>query len=344
MKAKWLAILVLATVLTSGCVLGRARRAAQGQETAPAAQTAVPTIAAPQKAAPGQVIPTVEPGATLPEPTAPAATLALAAETRRNVQYYEQAPGKNPKSTSLDIYTPGGSGNPVMIYVHGGGWTNGDKGSVQEKPAAFNAAGYVFISLNYRMIPEVDVITEAQDIARAVAWVYAHAAEFGGDAQRIFLMGHSAGCHLVSLVGTDGSYLETEGLSLGVIRGVVALDTQAYDIVTLMSDERSGEAETYQNAFGSDPEYWKKLSPITYVVPGSVIPPFLVAYSGGIAGIQEQSRADAAGHFVGALREIGVTAELLPAPKKSHAAINQEIGEPGDFVTQAIMDFLARLL
>jgi arylformamidase len=341
MKAKRLAMMVLVVVVASGCVFGQAvRQLAPAQEPAPVMQateapgTAVQTTI---PAAPGPVIPTVE-------LTVPPDTRALTSETRRNVQYYDQAPGKEARSTSLDIYTPGGSGHPVMIYVHGGGWTIGDKRNVDSKTKVFNAAGYVFISLNYRMIPEVDVVAEAQDIARAVAWVVAHATEFGGDAEHIFLMGHSAGCHLVSLMGTDGSYLEAEGLSLNSLKGVVALDTQAYDVTSLMSDPQLADAQTYQNAFGSDPEYWKKVSPTSYIVPGSHIPPFIVAYSGGLLGGQAHSRAQAAESFVQALQEVGVTAEILPAPEKTHAAINQEIGEPGDFVTQAILDFLAHLL
>ena len=333
MKVKHLMVLVLVTVLTSGCVFGRAARRVIQEVSPEDMQTAVPTVTVTPTAQP-----TLEPGATLPEPTAPPATLALLAETLRNVQYYDQAPGKDARSTTLDIYTPGGSGNPVMIYVHGGGWTNGDKANVNSKPEVFNAAGYAFISLNYRMLPEADVVSQAQDIARAVAWVYAHASQFGGDAQLIFLMGHSAGCHLVSLVGTDSSYLEAEGLSLEVIKGVVALDTQAYDVTALM--EEQGRVGVYHDAFGDDPEYWKKLSPVTYVAPDRDIPPFIVAYSnqGG------ERRARAAENFVQALQEAGVPAELLPATDKSHAEINQEFGEPGNQVTQVVMEFLARLL
>jgi arylformamidase len=332
MKLKLTIILILAAFLTSGCMFGRvARRVVQ--EVSPAqTQTPAPAAAVTSTAALEQAAPTSEPGA------APA-TPALEPVTRRDVQYYDQAPGKDARSTSLDIYTPGGSGNPVMIYVHGGGWTVGDKKNVDRKPEVFNTAGYVFISINYRMLPEADVVTQAQDVSHAVAWVVAHAPEFGGDAQRIFLMGHSAGCHLVSLVGTDGSYLEAEGLSLSMIKGVVALDTQAYDVASLMSDPRAADAQTYQNAFGSDPEYWKKVSPITYVAPDRGIPPFIVAYSGN--GI---NRGPASEAFVQALKAAGITVELVPAPEKTHAQINQQFGEPGNAVTQAVMEFLARLL
>ena len=325
-----LPLLVLIVLFAPACAFSRALRQ-DGADNPPPA-----TASSPEKETPA-------PEAGSPGPTAAAQPL-----KQLDVPYYDQPPGQHPKSTSLDIYAPGGSGLPVLVYVHGGGWTADNKSSVDRKPEAFNAAGFVFISLNYRMLPEVDVVTEAQDVAHAVAWVHAHAGEFGGDASRIFLMGHSAGCHLVALVGTDGSYLQAEGLSLAALKGVVALDTQAYDITTLMSDPRASEADTYRNAFGSDPDYWKKLSPLTYVAPDQGIPPFIVAYSGGIAGLQADSRAQAAGAFVQALQDAGVTtsatAALLPAPDKTHGQINQEIGLPGDPVTQAIMEFLQRLI
>ncbi len=214
---------------------------------------------------------------------------------------YAQPPGSDPKLTSLDIYPPStGENLPVMIFVHGGGWRIGDKKNVEEKPQAFNQAGYLFFSINYRMLPEADVTAQAGDVANAIAWVHEHAVDYGGDPQQIFLMGHSAGAHLVSLVGTDPSYLQNAGFSLNALRGVVALDTQAYDIQTVMQDQSGVEGSIYRQAFGSDPAFWKKLSPIAYVQAGNSIPPFIVAYSG-----QGADRPELAESFVEALKRPG---------------------------------------
>lgn len=108
---------------------------------------------------------------------------------------------------------------------------------------------------------------------------YENSVGFGGDPQHIFLMGHSTGFHLVALVGTDSSYLEANGLSLRMIKGVVALDVQVYDVAARISAPIAEDSKILKNAFGADPEYWKKVSPITYVAPGHGIPPFIVAYS-----------------------------------------------------------------
>jgi arylformamidase len=252
---------------------------------------------------------------------------------------YARYPGADPKLTSLDVYPPStGENLPVMIFVHGGGWSIGDKRYVEVKPQAFNQAGYLFISINYRMLPEAEVPTQAGDVATVIAWVHEHAAAYGGDPQQIFLMGHSSGAHLVSLVGTDPSYLEIAGLSLKALRGVVALDTQAYDIQAVMQDLSGLEGPIYRQAFGNDPAFWKKVSPISYVEAGHDIPSFFVAYSG-----QGADRPELAESFVAALKQAGISAEILPATDKTHLEINQQFGEPGDPVTQAVMAFLAKI-
>src|SRR3954467_578274 len=125
---------------------------------------------------------------------------------------YSQAGGDR---TRLDVYAPGdGKDHPVVVWVHGGAWQAGDKSQVQAKPRAFNGRGYVLVSVNYRFHPAVTYKEQAGDIAQAIRWVHEHAREYGGDPGCIFLMGHSAGAHLVALVGTDHRYLEKVGLKL----------------------------------------------------------------------------------------------------------------------------------
>jgi acetyl esterase/lipase len=252
---------------------------------------------------------------------------------------YSDAPAANPNSLSLDIYPTDQTNSPVLIFVHGGGWTRGDKSNVDTKPAAFNANGFVFVSVNYRLIPEVAVTQEAKDIAHAIAWVHQNIARYGGDPTRIFLMGHSAGAHLVSLIGTDETYLSAEGLALADIQGVISLDTQTYDLPSLMSKLSPLEGRAYHNAFGSDSEIWKSLSPQLHLAAGKNIPPFVVAYTG-----KQKLRTVFSTDFHTALTEVGVPALLLPATDKTHGQINKEFGEPGDTVTQAVFDWLKEIL
>src|SRR3954471_3878533 len=141
---------------------------------------------------------------------------------------YSEAGGDR---TRLDVYAPAdGNGHPVVIWIHGGAWQNGDKAHVRAKPRAFNERGYVLVSLNYRFHPAVTYKEQAGDIAQAIRWVHDHARVYGGDPGCIFLMGHSAGAHLAALVGTDHRYLERAGLKGGDLSGVILLDGAGYDI------------------------------------------------------------------------------------------------------------------
>src|SRR5262245_3989245 len=101
-----------------------------------------------------------------------------------------------PKSErqTLDVYAPAsGSDHPVVVWIHGGGWRQGDKRSVQQKPQAFVDKGCVFVSTNYRFVPQVTVKEMTGDVAKAIRWAHDHAQEFGGNPKSIFVMGHSAG-------------------------------------------------------------------------------------------------------------------------------------------------------
>lgn len=122
-----------------------------------------------------------------------------------------------------------------MIFVHGGGWRRGDKSAVVRKAAFFTGDGWLFVSVNYRLVPEGRHPTNVQDVANALAWVHNHSAEVGGDPDAICLMGHSAGAHLASLVATDERYLENAGHSLGILNGVIALDTQAGPLLNVFA-------------------------------------------------------------------------------------------------------------
>ena len=269
-------------------------------------------------------------------------------EVFRDIAYYE-VPGTDPKGLSLDIYTPCSEEctcpRPVMIYVHGGGWTRGDKSAVAEKPQFFTEEGFIFISTNYRMTPEVEFPIHVEDVARAIGWVHANISEYGGDPQQIFLMGHSAGAHLVSLVATDGQYLRRFGLSLDALSGVISNDTQAYDIPWQAQQQGGQLRAAYADTFGQDPDCWALFSPLTHVEPNKGIPPMLLLVSRGMSSLWiNPQRLMATQAFAEALDAASIPVKIINIPQKTHGQINQQIGEPGDAETQEILEFLENLL
>ena len=252
---------------------------------------------------------------------------------------YVTIDGVDPKLNSLDIYTKKSEElKPIMIYVHGGSWRLGDKSSVGLKPNIFIENDYLFISVNYRLSPNVKFPAHAQDVAKAISWVYSNSEEYGGDKNQIYLMGHSAGAHLVSLVSTDERYLQENNLDLNIIKGVISLDT-VYDF-NLLYDTYSNVPDAYILTFGKDPEFLRFSSPINYVKIDKEIPPMFIAYSGGGIVGSLRERDIQSENFVNKLREANIYSELLPALDKSHMDINIDFGSPNDYVTKKSFEFL----
>lgn len=151
---------------------------------------------------------------------------------------------------------------PLIVFVHGGGWKRGDKRqAAAEKPAFFISEGYAFAAIDYRLVPGVTVERQAGDIADAIDTLRNRAALLGIDADRIALMGHSAGAHLSALVATDPRYLQASGVPMAAIKAVVLLDGAAYDVPAQMTEREPIMHATYIQAFGSDAARQRALSP-----------------------------------------------------------------------------------
>jgi acetyl esterase/lipase len=249
--------------------------------------------------------------------------------------------GSGSNETNLDVYaSPDAHERPVVVYVHGGGWAAGDKANVDLKPGFFVENGYVFVSVNYRLTPDVGFPTHVEDVAVAIRWVHDHIVDYGGDPSQIDLMGHSAGAHLVALIGTDPRYLKAVGLGLWAIHAVVPLDTQAYDLAALAAESGGSLPSLYAATFTQKPAAWADASPIAHVTYGTNVPPMIVAVSRGVGESPNRHRVEQSQSFVAALREAGVEAEIVVSLGQSHNDINRQFGEPGDRVSNRVLAFL----
>lgn len=237
----------------------------------------------------------------------------------------------------LDVYCRSGSARlPVVIYVHGGGWAFGSKEDVYYKPQYFDEQDVAFISMDYRLRWDYETYDQAEDIVSVIKWVQDNAATYGLNEKKIVLMGHAAGAHLVSLVGTNESYLKAGGRQLSDISAVISIDMGSYDIERLMIELGSFiERRQHRLIFGNEQQYWREASPVSHVEADKGIPSFALLY----VADDEESTLQAKG-FAKVLSQAGVETIMIPGNEKTSDSIDELLGSPGDKTTQALMSFL----
>jgi acetyl esterase/lipase len=234
-----------------------------------------------------------------------------------------------------EVYRPtAGTGLPVVVYVHGGEWTKGDKTEVSYKPKFFTENGVVFVSTNYRLYPGARFPAPAEDVAAAVRWGVDHATEYGGDPKKVVLMGHSAGCHLATLVALDPRHLAAVKLTPAALRGVVAWSGGAYDLVSKVAQGGSYK-EHITNTFGPDEAAWRDASPVTHAKTGGSAPPFLFASyeKGNPANV-------AAERLAGLVRDARGKAAVVVLEGRTHTTANHLVGAPGDTTGATLLGFV----
>jgi acetyl esterase/lipase len=264
-------------------------------------------------------------------------------EPKRDIPYTEPA---DPLQ-KLDVYSPPGAKNlPVVVWIHGGGWQQGDKAEMRQKPRAFMDKGLVFVSVNYRLWPNVVMGDIIRDVAKSIRWVHDHIAEYGGDPERLLVMGHSAGAQLAAIVCVDERYLKENGLSLGIIKGCVPVDGDTYDVPAIVETAQTrrrvhGQPEPkagHPEKFGTV-EQQKDYSAVYHVAPGKGIPPFLILH---VADHPDTSAQ--AFRLATVLKNAGIPTTVFAARDTNHPKLNDNLGNPGDPATEAVYKFLDQVL
>lgn len=241
---------------------------------------------------------------------------------------------------TLDVYSQKDSElSPVIVYVHGGAWQFGSRRAVGAMPDYFTENGFVFVSLDYRLVPKVTVDEQLQDIDAALGWVQKNISRFGGDPTNIHLFGHSAGAHLVTMTAVRPLANAQALLAGGAIRSVISNDTLTYDIAAIAAKTRRGELhKVYKPAFGTDPANWQALSPASFVNSHSKHPAFLLLHSGKRL---TEPRHTAAKDFAARLKLGGTPVTLFNGQTLDHMEINNGVGtDPA--LTRAISQFLTQ--
>ncbi len=263
--------------------------------------------------------------------------------TKMTVQYKTPV-NTNKNLLSLDLYyfKNHSSLKPIVIYVHGGGWCIGDKASqISNKVNLFAKSGYIFVSVNYRLSPypyragtpdRIMYPDHNNDIADAIKWIYDNIHRYGGDKSRIALLGHSAGAHLVSLMGTNERFLESKSLPLSLIKGVASIDTKGYDV---FNEVRNSENRMmYINAFGTKSSQNWDASPAYNLKGEKYHPKFFIALRGS------KERKNASFQFIDKLEKAGFEVVSVDGSRYNHKEINEAIGSIDDtIVTPALIRF-----
>ncbi|WP_315725089.1 MULTISPECIES: alpha/beta hydrolase [unclassified Bradyrhizobium] len=270
------------------------------------------------------------------------ARMAAREAERQGAPATEYAYGADPLQ-KLDFWQArGGAPAPLVVFVHGGGWKRGDKRNATgaAKVEHMLAQGYAFASIDYRLVPAATVEQQAADVAAALAWLRNNAGRLGINPARIVLMGHSAGAHLVSLVGTDPRYFTAAGLSLRDVSGIIALDGACYDVARQLADSGRFMIDTYIQAFGTEPARQRALSPTLQAAKPNA-PAFLILHVDRADG-KAQSEALGA-----ALMQAGTPAEVQGVGGtglRGHMEINRELGDPSHPATGIVDAWLRRMI
>jgi acetyl esterase/lipase len=247
-------------------------------------------------------------------------------EIIKNVAY-KQGDGADPVRHRLDLYLPKGKKDfPVLMFVHGGAWKFGNKDLYEALGKVYAKNGIGTVIINYRLSPQVKHPEHIRDVAKAFSWVHANIGSHGGDRDELFLCGHSAGGHLVSLLATNETYLKEEKLTTAAIKGVIAM-SGVYTIVPVGA---------LKGIFTADPAVVQSASPLSHVTGQH--PPFLILYAQkDYATLDLMAEA-----MCKKLKDCQCDATVMKIADRDHISIITSMAKESDPTNQAIFEFLAK--
>lgn len=173
-------------------------------------------------------------------------------EIQKDIAYGEEPWQK------LDLYIPAETENqklPILVFFYGGRWTDGSKDMYKFVGDVYTKEGYIVAIADYSKYPNVKFPSFVEDGAKAVAWAYKNANQYGGDNNNLFIMGHSSGGHIGALITADEKYLKAEGLNNNIITAFAGL-AGPYDFIP--------EAQDLKDIFGP-PENYPLMQVPTYI-------------------------------------------------------------------------------
>jgi len=252
----------------------------------------------------------------------------------------------------LDLYLPGSTSFPTIVFVHGGSLRSGDRKGFpiiepyREIGTQFARLGMGMVVLSYRLGPDNKWPTMAQDVAAAVAWTKRRITGYGGDSMKIYLAGHSSGGHVASVVATNEMFLKEAGGTLRDVAGCIVLSSSlhpSFDIEGMDGEELKRVWATahqqggYESVFLT-PGAYRDADPCYHV--NSQAPDFLVIF-----GDDEAQRTPALEHadrFTGLLHDAGVRSQVEIVENRTHMSLLRNMAEEGDPTVMLIKRFVTK--
>nr|WP_199158058.1 alpha/beta hydrolase [Pedobacter sp. ASV2] len=195
-------------------------------------------------------------------------------KTVKNINYA----GNDVEANKLNIYykNDGVVNKPVLVFIHGGSWSSGKKETYWWLGRNFARKGVVSVIINYPLAPNAGYEKMADDCALAIKWVKENIENYQASADKIFIMGHSAGAHLGELINADPQYFKKAGIK-NPIKGVILNDPFGLDIYQYLTEaEKDDYYYDFLRTFTNKPEVWKLASPLNYA--NNITNPHLLFY------------------------------------------------------------------
>jgi len=247
----------------------------------------------------------------------------------KNITYLPADTIRKIPAQQLNIYAPHRHNEAelkdVLVYIYGGNWTSGKRSLYNWFGSRLARKGVVAVVIDYPKSPLADYQVMAADAARSLDWVKAHIADYGGNAERIFVSGHSAGGHLAALITVDERYFKEAGI-INPVKGLILIDAAGLDMYGYLKDRGLAEDPSKARTFSTDPKVWKDATPLYHLRPG--VPPMLIfrggrTYPSILKGNEK---------FVAALKELGASPVYHVLPRKKHIPMITQFfntGNPG---------------
>jgi len=266
---------------------------------------------------------------------APVATAAESGDSftvvaHRNIDYIQNQDYADDKDR-LDIFMPEGAANtPVVVYFHGGALQNGTKAIGEGLAQQLAARGIGLVTANYRLSPSVMHPAHMENAAAAFAWTKHNIATYGGDPNRVFVSGHSAGAYLAALLALDPQYLDAHRIGLSDIRGAIPISP------FLFVEEYDVAPSRPKTVWGTDEAAWLRASVTPYI--GSSKPPMLFVYADG----DDDWRREQNQRLVAQLVAKGNEAGVIEIEHRTHGSVNSMMGENLDTGMMKLVSFIER--